>query len=445
MDDPGAPQLLITRTEQERGNNDNMTTATGQRSEFKLGAKPLAAALLGVACGASPLPFNVLPLVMGPINKEFGWDFASISAGVTVFGIIAALMAPVFGGLSDRFGVRPVALLSLFVFGIVFGAFYFMPASTPGYIAFWAVLGAIGIGSTPVTWSRAISLWFSKNRGLALGIMLLGTSLAAMVVPQIAQKAISAGGWRMAFPVVALLPICIALPLAFFWFHEPRLEERPAELTDAKGQVAGQSLGEAVRGYRFWVMFVSILLTAFAYGGAHIHIAQIVSLHGFAAEVAASVMGVVAIGILTGRLLVGYLFDRFWAPGVAFPALLLPTIACWLLMGTDATMAAVMTGGFLLGFAAGTESDVIAYLASKYFGMAHYGRIYGVLYMPFGIGSAISPIVYGLVRDRTGSYDPILFAAMLCFAAGGALLLLLGRYPAASRHADPKLQPAGAH
>lgn len=403
------------------------------RSEFKRGAKPLAAALLGVACGASPLPFNVLPLVMGPLNQEFGWDFASISAGVTIFGIIASLMAPVYGGLADRFGVRPVALTSLFAFGLVFGSLYFVPNSIVGYWLLWGLLGAIGIGSTPVTWSRAISLWFNRNRGLALGIMLLGTSLAALVVPHIAQSAIAAAGWRMAFPVVALLPILVALPIGLLWFREPRPEERPAGLSSADGRVMGITLAEAVRGYRFWMLTGSILVISLAYGGAHIHIAQIVGLHGFSSQVAAGVLGMVAIGILAGRLIVGFLFDRFWAPGVAFPALLLPALACWLLMGTQASLAMVMTGAFLLGFAAGAESDVIAYLAAKYFGMAHYGRIYGVLYMPFGIGSAISPIIYGVVRDQTGGYDPMLLASMFLFAVGGTLLLLLGPYPQAYR------------
>jgi OFA family oxalate/formate antiporter-like MFS transporter len=406
-----------------------MTAKTVPRSEFKLGARPLAAALIGVACGASPVPFNVLPLVMGPISTEFGWDFAAVSAGVTVFGIIAALMAPVFGGLSDRFGVRPVALWSLVAFGLVFASFYMLPQSKTGYLLFWAVLGAIGIGSTPVTWSRAISLWFNRNRGFALGIMLLGTSLSALLVPQIAQAAISTAGWRAAFPVVALLPLLVAVPIGLLWFREPQPEERPEGVSDATGHIHGVRLRDAVRGYRFWVLLTSILLTAFAYGGAHIHIAQIVKLHGFSPQIAASVLGIVAVGILVGRLLVGFLFDRFWAPAVAFPALLLPAIACWLLMGTDASFIHIAIGGFLLGFAAGTESDVIAYLAAKYFGMAHYGRIYGVLYMPFAIGSAISPIVYGMVRDRTGGYDAILLVAMGMFAVGGALLLTLGRYP----------------
>jgi len=398
-------------------------------SEFTRGWKPLTAALLGVACGASPIPFNVLPLVMGPIHAEFGWDFKIISAGVTIFGIIAALTAPFVGGLADRYGVRPVALISLLLFALVFASFWFVPGSIAGWFGFWAVLGVIGIGSTPVSWSRAIAMWFAENRGLALGIMLLGTSLAGIVVPQLAHRAIDHGGWRLAFPALALLPLLVALPLGLAWFREPRAEERPRAVVDAQGNVTGLTLPEAARSYRFWVLLTSILIIALAYGGAHIHMAQMVALHGFPPSVAASVMGVVALGILSGRVIVGLLFDRFWAPGVAFPVLVMPAVACALLMGTAHSLNPIFGGGFMLGFAAGAESDVIAFLAAKYFGMAHYGRIYGVLYMPFGIGSAISPILYGAVRDATGGYDAMLIAASLMFASGGALLLTLGRYP----------------
>lgn len=408
------------------------------RSEFRLGTRPLVAALLGVTCGASPLPFNVLPLMIGPIHAELGWDFALISAGVTVFGVIAALMAPVFGGAADRFGVRPVALWSLAGFGLGFAALYFVPANPVGYVACWAALGLIGIGSTPVTWSRAISLWFDRHRGLALAIMLMGTSLAALIVPQIAQRAIEAAGWRAGFPAVALLPLLVALPVAFLWFHEPRAHERPAGIVAGNGKVWGLTLAQAVRSYRFWVLLASILQIAFAYGGAHIHMAQIVQLHGFTPKVAASALGVVALGILSGRMVVGFLFDRLWAPGVAFPALLLPAFACLLLMGSGTSLPLILTAGFLLGVAAGTEADVIAFLTAKYFGMAHFGRIYGMLYMPFGVGSAISPILYGTVRDRTGSYDAMLAAAMVLFVLGGALLLTLGRYPAAGARIDPE-------
>lgn len=419
--------------------NHAQTTAP---SEFVLAGRPLTAALLGVACGASPIPFNILPLVIGPIRAEFGWEFTSISAGITIFGIIASLLAPFYGGLSDRYGVRPVALSSLFAFALCFSAFYFVPGSVAGWWMAWAILGLVGIGSTPVTWSRAISMWFSRNRGLALGIMLLGTSLAAAVVPRIANAAMDIGGWRAAFPAAAMPALLIALPLGLLWFREPRPEERPAEVTDASGAVLGLTLGQAARGRRFWLLLASIVLIALAYGGAHIHIVQIVGLHGFDSPgAAANVLLTVSLGILSGRLIVGFLFDRFWAPAVAFPALLLPAIACYLLMGTSSSFGMVVVAAFFLGFAAGTESDVIAFLAAKYFGMAHYGRIYGFLYMPFGIGSAISPILYGMARDAYGSYDVMLTAAMAMFVAGGALLLALGRYPALSGSPDATVAP----
>lgn len=387
------------------------------------------AATVGVACGASPIPFNVLPVVIGPINAEFGWDRLEINLGVTLFGIIAALLAPFFGYLSDKVGVRRVALVSLVLFAATFASFAFMPPTLGGYYALWAIVGLVGIGSTPVTWSRAISLWFVSNRGLALGIMLLGTSVAGLLVPQIARAAIEWSGWRAAFWVTALLPVLVALPIGLLLFREPRPEERPPGLADASGALAGVTVGEALGTRRFWTMWLSILCVALAYGGAHINMVQIAMLHGFALKDAANVLSVVALGILSGRIITGLLLDRFWAPAVTMPILLLPALGCTLLMGTDTAIAPLMFGGFLLGFAAGAESDLIAFIAARYFGMRQYGRIYGLLYMPFGLGSAISPALYGAVRDRTGSYDAMLTVAIALFAFGGLLLLTLGRYP----------------
>ena len=400
-----------------------------QKSEFGLGWKVLFAAFLGTMCGASPLPFNVLGTLFQPLNVEFGWGRAEISAGITIFGITASLMAPVFGWASDRYGVRRVALFSLTGFAISFAALYFTPSSIAGFYALWFVVGLVGIGSTPVTWSRAISMWFVQNRGLALGIMLLGTSAAGFIVPKVAGYVVQSVGWREMFPIVALFPLLLALPVCFLLFREPRADERPAALTDASGAVIGRTLGEAVRTKQFWLLLSSILLIALAYGGAHIHMIPIVMDHGLKLDQATSMMGIVALGLLCGRLGVGFLLDRYWGPAVAFPVLCLPAIACYLLMGTSAEMSMMVTAAFLLGFAAGAESDLIAFLAARYFGMAHFGRIYGFLYMPFGIGSAVSPIFYGVVRDRTGSYDNMLMVASVMFVAGAALLLLLGRYP----------------
>jgi MFS transporter, OFA family, oxalate/formate antiporter len=434
-----AASVMLAAAPLSKDETPMTATPAAPGNEFKRGWTVLLAGFFGTMCGASPLPFNVLGLLFAPLNAEFGWTRAQVSIGITIFGIVASLMAPVFGGAADRFGVRRVALFSLTAFSFCFAALYFTPPSLLGFYALWFAIGLIGIGSTPVTWSRAISMWFVANRGLALGIMLLGTSAAGFLVPKLAGAVLQEFGWREMFPVVALLPLLVALPICFFLFREPRVDEIPPVLTTANGAVAGHTLAEARKTRQFWLLLSSILLIALAYGGAHIHMIPIVMDHGLTVDSATSMMGVVALGLLCGRLGVGLLLDRYWGPAVAFPVLCLPAVACFLLMGTDGSLSILIPAAFLLGFAAGAESDLIAFLAARYFGMAHFGRIYGFLYMPFGIGSAVSPIFYGLTRDRTGSYDGMLMVAAVMFVVGAGLLLLLGRYPdspGSSRDAD---------
>jgi len=409
------------------------TKAAKAGGEFSKGWKVLLAGLLGVMCGASPIPFNVLPFTPGPLKEEFGWTQTEAILPITIFGVIASLLAPLFGWMADRFGVRPVALWSLFAFGLAFAAISLTPTGNDPntlyiYYGLWVVLGFVGIGSTPVTWSRAINLWFYTNRGLALGILLLGSSLAAMVVPKVAVWAIEAYGWRSMFSFVALFPLG-ALIIAYFLFREPTPDERPSQIKGEGGNLTGRTLGAALRDYRFYVIWLSIAVMASAFGGAFINLPTMLGLRGIEGQDAASVMGFLGIGIFGGRLITGALLDRIWQGAVAFPLLCLPAISAWFLLGDSMSFTLAAMTGFLLGFAAGAESDLIAYLTGRYFGMAHYGKIYGMLYVPFGLFSAVSPVVYAQVYDRTGSFDAILEVSIFMFVASGALLLLLGRYP----------------
>ena len=130
--------------------------------EFSKGWKPLFSGVIGVATGASPIPFNVLPIVLGPIHYAMRWSFLEISIGITIYGILGALLAPAVGALADKFGVKPVAMLSLLGFGLAFSLLYFTPSNILGFYAMWALIGIVGIGSTPVTWSRTINRPFCR-------------------------------------------------------------------------------------------------------------------------------------------------------------------------------------------------------------------------------------------------------------------------------------------
>jgi MFS transporter, OFA family, oxalate/formate antiporter len=122
-----------------------------QKSEFAKGWKVLVAGLVGVACGASPLPFNTIGFVLAPLKGEFGWSYAQTSLSVTIYGIVAALLAPYFGSLADKHGVRKVAMLSTLAFGLIFAGIGAVPASIFAFYLMWFLVGLVGIGSTPVT------------------------------------------------------------------------------------------------------------------------------------------------------------------------------------------------------------------------------------------------------------------------------------------------------
>ena len=410
--------------------NTSVAPATS-RNEFSRGWKVLIASLLGTAFGASPLPFNTIGFFIEPLQQEFGWSRTEISLGITIYGVLGALLAPVFGWLADRFGVRRVALGSLTVFALTFASFSIIPGSLLWFYALWVLIGLFGIGSTPITWTRAINLWYFKHRGLALGLTLVGTSISAIALPIITTYFIGEFGWRSSYALLALLPLGIALPVGLLWFREPRPDERPPEI-GAVGSVTlpGRSLNQAMREPRFWILWVSIALISIAYAGALVHLPSMLGARGFERTDAAVVMSVFGLSIFAGRIITGLLLDKFWAPFVTLPILCLPALSCWILLGDGSLsfMVAVLAA-FLMGFAAGAETDLIAYLAGRYFGMKSYGQIYGVLYMSFGLSTAISATLYGWVRDTTGSYDPMLIAAAVMFILGAVLLLLLGPYP----------------
>ena len=103
-------------------------------------------------------------------------------------------------------------------------------------------------------------------------------------------------------------------------------------------------------------------------------------------------------------------------------------MSCWLMASGGMSVPAAAMSIFLIGFAAGVEYDLMAFLVARYFGMKSYSAIYGSLYGFFAVGAGAGPVVFGRVFDKTGSYGPVLGTTAALLIIGAVSLLFLGRY-----------------
>ncbi len=404
--------------------------------EFRYGWPVVLSSALGIALGMSPLPFYTIGVFAGPFMQEFGWSIAQVMSALAVFTMVAMFTAPLVGYVTDRVGVRKVVLTSIVLFSLTMMSFSLNNGSIALYLTIWGVLAFAGAGTLPITFTRAISRWFNEKRGLALGVALIGTGIAGALAKVYAGFLIQEFGWRWAYIGVGALPLVIAFPVAFFFFRDvddpkagPRAEKMVQHHADSGGaKVYGMSLAQAFRDWRFWLMAITFVPLSFAIGGPIPNLETLLQSKGFEVSDAIFLASLIGYSVLVGRLVGGFLLDHFWAPAVASVLLMLPAISMYLLQSADLSYQFSAISIVLLGFAAGIEYDLLAYLVSRYFGIRYYAVIYGTLYAFFAAGAGFGPAVYGKTFQATGSYDAVLNWSMWAFIICSLALLLLGKY-----------------
>ncbi|MEO1247012.1 MAG: MFS transporter [Pseudomonadota bacterium] len=406
-----------------------------QYAEFRFGWPTVLAAAIGIGLGMSPLPFYTIGVFIAPFIQEFGWTAGQILFCFPIFTFAALFMSPLVGQLSDRFGARPVALVSLVLFSFTMMSFALMNGNLYYYYFTWFLLAVTGAGTLPITWTRAVTSWFFKKRGLALGFALIGTGLFGVFAKQYAFWLIDLVGWRMAYVGVGALPLVVAFPVALWLFRDasdPKVADKVARMVreDVKPKVryGGLSLGQAARDWRFWLLAYAFVPISFAVGGPIPNMETIMGTKGFDPDQAVNLASLIGFAVIVGRVAGGYIIDHFWAPAVAAIILSLPAIATFMLAQAEYSFLFAAIAIFILGMAAGVEYDLMAYLVSRYFGILHYAAIYGALYGFFALGAGLGPAVFGWSFDVTGNYDTILLISSGLFLAGSIPLLLLGKY-----------------
>ena len=397
----------------------------------------IMATCIGIISSSFVLPYYSIGALVAPVTEEFGWSRAQVQAAILFSSGLGALTSPLIGWLNDKYGPRRVALPSML--GLSLGLFTASQLQGELWMLFLAygMMALLGAGTIPVTWTRAIATSFFKRRGLALGLALTGTGICASIAPHYTVWLTDNYGWRGAYMGLALVPILLAWPTLYLLFKPLEAHSEAEDAVDKEETSAiqtGLTLGEAVRGYRFWVLLLSILFAYQGFSGIGPNLLPSLTDDGLSREQAASVQSVFGISIIIGRVVVGYLVDRFWAPGVAAFCLAIPAVGATLLHGQQSLEVAALAA-FLIGFAAGAELDLMAFLAARYFGLAHYAKIYSILYATLAVCSGTAPMIFASVYDATGSYDIGYSIASGLFLVSVVLILLLGRYPKAFENA----------
>ena len=403
--------------------------------EFSFAWRVVLASALGIGLGLSPLPIYTLGVFAGPLSQEFGWGIDRVFIALLVTTICSLLLSPVIGLMVDRIGARKVVLPSVLGFGLCLMLHGLNPGSFPLYIATWVLIGVLGAGTLPITWTRVINNWFSDCRGLALGLALVSTGISGICAKFWVAYLIGEFGWRWAFVGLGLAPLLIALPVVYLLFRDtddPSLDPDVLPHGKRKGatyiELTGMSAPQAFREWRIWLLGICFVAISFGIGGTLPNLETLFGSKGFNTSDAVTLASLIGVSVVVGRLGGGFLLDYIWAPAVAFGLLILPAISCILLTNAslDFTIAAVAV--LLIGLAAGAEQDLMAFLVVRYYGMKSYGVIYGVLYSAFALGAGSGPWVFARIYESTGTYDTVLKYAAAAFVLGAVPLLLLGKY-----------------
>jgi MFS family permease len=388
--------------------------------------------VLGLTVGnVTVLQFST-SVLMKPIMAEFGWDRGVISAAVMLGSLFAALATPVAGRLIDRHGIRRVTLAAITLFALAIAAMSLAPAVPAVFLAMFALMGLFSGGQAPLPYVKAIAAAFDQRRGLAMGIAMTGVGLGAALVPRLTQLYFDRLGWRGAYVAVGVTVFVIAFFAVGLFVRDPAGAPRIAQAHRRGPDLPGLEAGEVVRSPDFWRLAVVFACIPIVVNGTVVHLVPLLTDSDIPASQAVTVLSGIGVSLIAGRMLCGFLLDRFFGPYVAIAFVILPAVGVFTLLGS-ASMSLTTIGAVLVGLGMGAEVDLIGYLQSRYFGLRAFGQIYGYLFAVFTVGTGLGPFVMGETYAATGSYRPALMAFVALLTCAAWLLLRLPRrypYPA---------------
>jgi MFS transporter, MCT family, solute carrier family 16 (monocarboxylic acid transporters), member 13 len=359
---------------------------------------------------------------------SFAGEFHAQRADVSlVFGLSGGVyfVFGVGGGmLADRFGPRLVTSAGMLLIAAGLWVCSFSASMTTVYAAYGVGVG-LGIALVYTPAIACVQPWFTQRRGLAAGLASAGIGAGTVAVPLIATAAIAAWQWRDALRAVALGVVVLGLCATLL------LRRAPAVTASRPGGVPGLSLAAALHDRRFWWLYLSVVLAAPSMFIPFAHVSASARDMGIGEASAVGLVGLIGIGSLVGRFVIGALADRI---GRSLTLLLMQVSAglaylAWVAAGSYPTLV-FFTLWFGLSY--GGIVSLLPAICMDLFGARAVAGIIGTLYSGAALGNLAGPVLAGAVFDRAGTYVPVMWACigLSALAAAASAKLLASRAPA---------------
>ena len=369
----------------------------------------------GANVGSSNYAFG---LFVEPLETTFGWSRTAISASLS-FTAVGSLASPIIGRLMDRYGARPVLVISLTLMGI---SFLVRPAMTELWhwyaLSFLQFIGISGITALPA--GRLIAIWFPSSQGRIMGITVAGINFGGITIPLIVNVTLGASGWQAAYVIMGVIAVALA-GIALLSIREQPSRARddsPGEAESKTPGLSGLSLSKATRTRSFYAIVGALAFGSFAHAGVFPQLIPHFKELGVRADWAAITVTVMAVAGLISKPSFGYVSERITARRAMMLTLSGQGVGSVLLVISPEL---AWVGLPIFGLSMGAHSALMPLLVQESFGNRYFGSIMGTVTMFTLIPFGLAPLIAGRTFDVTQSYTLAYlgFAALFVIGAAG--------------------------